>query len=99
MAVGRRERGRGRDRRRRDVRLLGDIPLEIEGSAAIHRTLRAGERAYSCLSWREELSGPETAEDAAHMIKATQHLWRRWLERGTFPDHPGAGCSSARRWR
>ena len=41
------------------VRLLGDIPLEIEGSAATGtRTLKAGERAFSCLSWREELSGP-----------------------------------------
>jgi alpha,alpha-trehalase len=75
------------------VRLLGDIPLEIDGSAAIGtRTLKAGERAYSCLSWREELGGPETPEDAIHMIKATQHLWRRWLERGVFPDHPWRWC-------
>ena len=75
------------------VRLLGDIPLEIQGSAAMGtRTLKAGERAFSCLSWREELSGPETAEDAIHMIKSTQHLWRRWLERGIFPDHPWRWC-------
>jgi alpha,alpha-trehalase len=71
------------------VRLLGDIPLEIDGSAAVGtRTLRAGERAYTCLSWREELSGPESAEDALHLVSGTQHLWRRWLERGNFPDHP-----------
>ena len=83
------------------VRLLGDIPLEIEGSAAIGtRTLQAGERAYSCLSWREELGGPETAEDAIHMIKATQHLWRRWLERGHLPRPSLALVScSAPRWR
>jgi alpha,alpha-trehalase len=75
------------------VRLLGDVPLEIDGSAARGtRTLKAGERAYSCLSWREELGGPETAEDAIHMVKATQHLWRRWLERGIFPDHPWRWC-------
>jgi GH15 family glucan-1,4-alpha-glucosidase len=71
------------------VRLLGDIPLDIDGSAAVGtRTLRAGERAYTCLSWREELSGPESAEDALHLVMGTQHLWRRWLERGSFPDHP-----------
>ena len=26
------------------------------------------------------------------MIKSTQHLWRRWLERGIFPDHPWRWC-------
>jgi GH15 family glucan-1,4-alpha-glucosidase len=71
------------------VRLLGDIPLQVDGSSAIgRRVLRAGDAAYSCLSWREELSGPETAEEAIAMIRGTQHLWRRWLERGAFPDHP-----------
>jgi alpha,alpha-trehalase len=71
------------------MRLLGDIPLQIDDGAAIGVcTLRAGERAFSCLSWREELSGPETVEDAVHLVKGTQHLWRRWLERGNFPDHP-----------
>jgi GH15 family glucan-1,4-alpha-glucosidase len=75
------------------VRLLGDIPLHVEGSTALGvRTLKAGELAYSCLSWREELSGPETAEEAVGMITGTQHLWRRWLERGAFPDHPWRWC-------
>jgi alpha,alpha-trehalase len=65
------------------VRLLGDIPLEIQGSAAMGtRTLKAGERAFSCLSWREELSGPETAEDA-----------------GSSPTIRGDGACSAQRWR
>src|SRR4029078_11565985 len=53
--------------------LLGDVRLEIDGSAARGtRTLKAGERAYSCLSWREELGGAETAEDAIHIVKGTQ---------------------------
>jgi GH15 family glucan-1,4-alpha-glucosidase len=71
------------------VRLLGDIPLEIGGTVAHGRkTLRAGERAFSCLSWREALDGPEDAEDAHARIRHTSDLWHRWLERGMFPDHP-----------
>ena len=71
------------------VRLLGDIPLEIEGSVARGvRTLEAGERCFSCLSWREELGGPRDAADAVARVDCTVELWRRWLEGGTFPDHP-----------
>jgi GH15 family glucan-1,4-alpha-glucosidase len=71
------------------VRLLGDIPLEIDGSVARGaRTLEAGDRSFSCLSWREELSGPKHAADAVERVDCTVQLWRRWLEAGTFPDHP-----------
>jgi alpha,alpha-trehalase len=71
------------------VRLLGDIPLEIDGAVARGvRTMHAGESGFSCLSWREELSGPAHADEASKMVSSTQHLWRRWLERGVFPDHP-----------
>ena len=71
------------------VRLLGDIPLEIDGSVAHGaRVLEAGDRCFSCLSWREELSGPKHAADAVARVDCTVQLWRRWLEAGTFPDHP-----------
>ena len=71
------------------VRLLGDIPLEIDGSVAHGtRMLEAGDRCFSCLSWREELSGPKDAADAVARLDCTAQLWRRWLEAGTFPDHP-----------
>ena len=71
------------------VRLLGDIPLEIDGHAARGvRTVEAGDRSFSCLTWREELSGPADAADAAECVAETVHLWRRWLERGNFQDHP-----------
>ena len=71
------------------LRLLGDIPLEIDGSVARGaRTLEAGDRCFSCLSWREELSGPKHAADAVARVDCTAQLWRRWLEAGTFPDHP-----------
>ena len=71
------------------LRLLGDIPLEIDGSVAHGaRVLEAGDRCFSCLSWREELSGPKDAADAVARLDCTVQLWRRWLEAGTFPDHP-----------
>jgi len=71
------------------LRLLGDIPLQIDGPVARGvRTLEAGDRCFSCLSWREELSGPKDAVDAAARVDCTIQLWRRWLEAGTFPDHP-----------
>jgi GH15 family glucan-1,4-alpha-glucosidase len=71
------------------LRLLGDIPLEVEGSVARGvRKLEAGESCFSCLSWREELGGPRDAVDAAARVDCTIELWRRWLEGGKFPDHP-----------
>jgi GH15 family glucan-1,4-alpha-glucosidase len=71
------------------LRLLGDIPLEINGSVARGvRTLEAGERCFACLSWREELGGPRDAADAVAKVDCTVELWRRWLVGGAFPDHP-----------
>ena len=71
------------------LRLLGDIPIEIDGSVARGvRTLESGQRAFLCLTWREELSGPRDADEAVECIEETVNLWRRWLERGRFADHP-----------
>jgi GH15 family glucan-1,4-alpha-glucosidase len=71
------------------LRLMGDIPLEVEGSVARGvRTLKAGDSCFSCLTWREELGGPQDAADAIARVDRTVDLWRRWLEGGTFPDHP-----------
>jgi alpha,alpha-trehalase len=71
------------------LRLLGDIRLEIDGPVAHGtRTLETGERCFSCLTWREELSGPDDANAAAETVNLTVNLWRRWLERGMFADHP-----------
>jgi GH15 family glucan-1,4-alpha-glucosidase len=71
------------------VRLLGDIPLELNGRIARGvRTLDTGERAFACLTWREELTGPTDVADAVRLVQGTVNLWRRWLERGNFPDHP-----------
>src|SRR5689334_17613610 len=59
------------------VRLLGDIPLELDGRVARGvRTLDTGERAFACLTWREELSGPTDAADAVRLVQGTINLWR-----------------------
>jgi alpha,alpha-trehalase len=71
------------------LRLLGDIPIHIDGPVAHGtRTLETGQRAFLCLSWREELTGPGDVDEAVQCIEETVNLWRRWLERGTFADHP-----------
>jgi alpha,alpha-trehalase len=71
------------------LRMLGDIRLELDGPVAHGtRTLETGERCFSCLTWREELSGPEDADAAVEAVEVTVNLWRRWLERGVFADHP-----------
>ena len=73
------------------LRLLGDIPLEIDGPVARGtRTLEAGERCFSCLSWREELSGPSDAADAVGRVDCTVELWRRWLRGGDVSRPPVA---------
>ena len=86
------------------LRLLGDIPLEIDGPVAHGaRMLEAGDRCFSCLSWREELSGPKDAADAVARVDCTAQLWRRWLEAGTLSRPPlaldppalGAGAQGA----
>src|SRR5262249_24176129 len=76
--------GGGETRRR-----LGALPIKLDGRVARGvRTLETGERALVCLTWREELSGPADAEEAVRLVDGTVNLWRRWLERGNFPDHP-----------
>jgi GH15 family glucan-1,4-alpha-glucosidase len=71
------------------MRLLGDVTLELSGPIVRgSRTLGEGDSCFSCLSWREELTGPRDAADAAKRIAATAKIWRRWLAGGTFPDHP-----------
>ena len=57
-------------------------------SPTARESWRRGISCFSCLSWREELSGPKDAADAAARVDCTVQLWRRWLEAGTFPDHP-----------
>jgi alpha,alpha-trehalase len=69
--------------------LTGDLPLGIDGpdARARHR-MRAGEVRYSALSWGPAPLPPSSAEDCAKRLQRTVDFWRRWLETGSFPDHP-----------
>jgi alpha,alpha-trehalase len=71
------------------IRLRTDLALGIEANRIRARhTLRAGERAYTALSWGEELVGPDSYEEADRRLQATIDFWREWLDRTRFSlDH------------
>jgi GH15 family glucan-1,4-alpha-glucosidase len=66
--------------------VAGSLETE-EGNAIGRRSLRAGESCFCALSW-DGIAPPADAGEAARRIDATVNYWRRWLERGSFPDHP-----------
>jgi GH15 family glucan-1,4-alpha-glucosidase len=68
--------------------LTTNLHLGFEPRSARARTLlRKGDRAFAALSWGE-LEPPRTVEEAAARLDATVDCWQRWLDHGTFPDHP-----------
>jgi GH15 family glucan-1,4-alpha-glucosidase len=69
--------------------LTGDLPLGVDASDARARhRMRAGEVRYSALSWGPSPIPPSSAEECLQRIQRTVDFWRRWLEGGSFPDHP-----------
>ena len=56
------------------------------GVASMRRELRAGESSFCALAW-DGVEPPADAGEAGRRLDATVSYWRRWLERGTFPDH------------
>jgi GH15 family glucan-1,4-alpha-glucosidase len=69
--------------------LTGDLPLGVDGTDARARhRMRAGEVRYSALSWGPSPVPPTSAEDCQARLQRTVDFWRRWLETGSFPDHP-----------
>ncbi len=74
-----------------ELRLTGDLDLELDGGTArATRTLEEGETAFCCLSWGEE-EPPETYEEAYEAIDVASRFWRRWIQAGRFPDHHWSG--------
>ena len=74
-----------------DLRLIltGDLGLGVDGNDARARhRLRAGELRFSALSWGPSPVPPESSEECRDRLKRTVDFWRRWLEGGSFPDHP-----------
>ena len=71
-----------------ELHLATDLRLGLEGGRArARRTLRQGERAFAALGWSKQPL-PETFDEAEETIRATSEVWREWLARGRFPDHP-----------
>ncbi len=71
------------------VRLQADMDLELrDGKLFGVRRLGTDENAFCALTWSDEAKLPGHAGEAAREIYETGQAWRRWLERGKFPDHP-----------
>ena len=74
-----------------DMRLVlsGDLGLGVDGSDARARhRMKAGEVRFSALSWGPSPIPPDSSEDCQGRLHRTIDFWRRWLESGSFPDHP-----------
>ena len=69
--------------------LTGDLGLGVDGgdARARHR-MKAGEVRFSALSWGPSPIPPASSEDCQQRRERTIDFWRRWLEGGSFPDHP-----------
>jgi GH15 family glucan-1,4-alpha-glucosidase len=69
--------------------LTGDLALGVDASDARARhRMKAGEMRFSALSWGPSPIPPGTSEDCQRRLDRTIDFWRRWLEGGSFPDHP-----------
>jgi alpha,alpha-trehalase len=77
-----------------DIKLIltGDFNLGVDDSEARARhRMRTGEKRFSALSWGPKPLPPSSVGDCEARIQRTIDFWRRWLEGGSFPDHPWRG--------
>ena len=71
------------------IMLSGDFRLGLDRGRADGRCmLHEGESRFAVMTWGEAPSAPRTFEEAQDRIAQTVTYWRRWLDRGRFPDHP-----------
>ena len=69
--------------------LTGDLPIGVDGTDARARhRMKMGEVRYSAISWGPAPVPPSSAEECEQRLQRTIDYWRRWLEGGSFPDHP-----------
>ena len=64
-----------------------NLGIEHQRAEARHR-LAEGERCFCALSWGADPEPPASADEALARVDATSEYWRRWLEAGSFADHP-----------
>ncbi len=75
-----------------ELRLAADLELEVvDGVLHGERRLATDANAFCALTWSSEAKLPGDAGEAFGKIYETGQAWRRWLERGRFPDHPWRG--------
>ena len=74
------------------LRLAADLDLEDDdGRLIASRRLDTDENAFCALTWSDDAHLPGDFGEAFKLIYETGQSWRRWLERGRFPDHPWRG--------
>jgi alpha,alpha-trehalase len=73
-----------------ELTLTTDLRLGLEGRSAVAFTrMSEGDRAFVSLSWEEGRErSPRTSDEAWARMRQTSDFWRRWLNTGSFPDHP-----------
>jgi GH15 family glucan-1,4-alpha-glucosidase len=75
-----------------DLRLVADLDLELDGTVLRgSRRLATDANGFCALTWSASAQLPSDAGQAFAKVYETGQAWRRWLERGTFPDHPWRG--------
>ena len=75
------------------LRFQADMDLEVDADGPLWGVRRLGtdENAFCALTWSDEVRLPGHAGEAAKQVYETGQAWRRWLERGKFPDHRWRG--------
>jgi GH15 family glucan-1,4-alpha-glucosidase len=75
------------------LRLQADMDRELDDDGRLWGTRRLGpdENAFCALTWSDDARRPGHAGVAGSRIYDTAQAWRRWLERGRFPDHRWRG--------
>ena len=72
-----------------------DLEVDADGLLWGVRQLGTDENAFCALTWSDEVRLPGHAGEAAKRVYETGQAWRRWLERGKFPDHRWRGRAAA----
>ncbi len=74
-----------------ELRLTGDLELELDGAVVTaRRELAQGESCFCCLWWGAE-EPPASTDEAWEAIEETSRFWRSWVQGGRFPDHELTG--------
>ena len=69
--------------------LATDLNLTLgQGEATGELKMKEGDSAFVWLGWGESRPHPRSHPEAREWIDSSRDLWRDWLAKGRFPDHP-----------